>query len=200
MEALLTKIKGIIHENVYSELPKVISQFRIDTPARLSHFLGQCAHESGGFKTTSENLNYRADRLLVVFPKYFNASNVGQYAGKPEKIASRVYGSRMGNGNEASGEGWKYRGRGYKQLTGKNNYAAFDAFVEDDILGNPDLVSTKYPLLSAAWFWHTNKLNAIADKGVSKESITEMTRKINGGVIGIDDRIKRTNAYFSVLK
>jgi len=195
---MIDKLKGKLPEAVLLELPKVMAQFRIDTNNRLAHFLGQCAHESGNFKITSENLNYKTERLLVVFPKYFNKANVSLYGGIPIKIASRVYGNRMGNGSEATGDGYKYRGRGYKQLTGKNNYSAFDAFVEDDIINNPDLIANKYPLLSAAWFWHTNKLNLIADKGVTIAAITEMTKKINGGTIGLHDRINRVK-YFNTL-
>jgi putative chitinase len=200
MSALITKLSGKVPASVLAELPLVFSRFRIDTPDRLAHFLGQCSHESGEFKTVKENLNYSAEGLLKIFPKYFNAANVNNYARKPQAIANRTYANRMGNGNEASGDGFRYSGRGYIQLTGKSNYAAFDAFVDDAIIENPDLVATKYPLLSAAWFWHTNKLNAIADKGVNADTILAITRRINGGTIGLDHRTKETNKFHSLLK
>ena len=122
-----------------------------------------------------------------------------QYARKPEKIASRVYGGRMGNGVEATGEGFKFRGRGYIQLTGKANYMAFDRFVPEDTTTNPDLVATKYPLASAAWFWNKNKINAIADGGATSEVVAKVTRKVNGGVIGLDDRIKHFYQFHNLL-
>jgi putative chitinase len=121
------------------------------------------------------------------------------YARQPEKIASRVYGGRMGNGDEASKEGYKYRGRGYIQLTGKDNYSKFAQTVNDDILNNPDLVASKYPLLSAAWFWNTRLLNQLADEGSSDDVVTKITKKVNGGVIGLDDRIKHFKNYFLLL-
>lgn len=197
---MIEKLQGKIKPSVLAEIPSVIARFRIDTPNRMAHFLGQAAHESGGFNAITEGLNYSAEGLLKTFPKYFNATTAAQYARKQQEIANRVYASRMGNGNEASGDGFRFRGRGYIQLTGKNNYASFDAFVDDDILGNPDLVATKYPLLSAAWFWHTNKLNLIADKGVSTDIITQITKRVNGGTHGLQDRIDKTNHYYNIIK
>jgi putative chitinase len=197
---MINKLTGKVPQSVLSELPLVFSRFRIDTPERLAHFLGQCSHESGEFKVTKENLNYSANGLVKIFPKYFNAAIANSYAMQPQKIANKVYGSRMGNGNEASGDGFKYSGRGFIQLTGKNNYAAFDAYVDDAIIENPDLVATKYPLLSAAWFWHTNKLNAIADKGVNADTILAITKRINGGTIGLPHRTELTNKFYSILK
>jgi putative chitinase len=122
-----------------------------------------------------------------------------QYERKPEKIANRVYASRMGNGNEASGEGWKYRGRGYIQLTGKENYKAFDATVPEDILANPDLVATKYALASAAFFFKKNGLWAICDRGAGMNNVTAVTKRVNGGTIGLIDRQKHFNEFYHLL-
>jgi len=194
---LINKLRGKIPNSVLEELPMVFSRFRIDTPLRLAHFLAQCDHESGGFKAVSENLNYSADRLLKIFPKYFKSLNEARtYHRQPEKIANRVYASRMSNGGITSGDGWRYRGRGYIQLTGRGNYSKFDAFVEDKIIENPDLVATKYPLLSAAWFWHNNKLNLIADRGTNRDVITQVRRRVNGGTIGLDDVVSKFSKYY----
>jgi putative chitinase len=194
------KLKGHIPDTVIAQIPDVAAKFGINTPLRLAHFLAQCGHESGGFKLVNENLNYSADGLKKIFPKYFAQAGLAEsYARQPEKIASRVYGGRMGNGDEASKEGFKFRGRGYIQLTGKSNYTEFDKFVDDDILGNPDLVATKYPLLSAAWFFHKNGLNAISDKGADDATVTSVTKRVNGGTIGLPDRIKHFKEYYSLL-
>lgn len=196
----IKKLQGIVPGAVINQIPLVVNRFKIDSTLRLAHFLAQCAHESGNFAITQENLNYSADGLLKIFPKYFNAANVNAYARQPEKIANKVYASRMGNSGEASGDGWKYKGRGFIQLTGKNNYSLFDKFVDDDILNNPELVATKFPLLSAAWFWDSVKLNAVADKGNSEEVITLVTKKINGGTHGLEDRINKFNKIYTALK
>jgi putative chitinase len=196
----INKLKGHIPDGVLAQIPSVMEKFKIDTPLELAHFLAQCGHESGNFKAVSENLNYSADGLKKIFPKYFPGNLNESYARKPEAIASRVYASRMGNGNEASKEGFRFRGRGYIQLTGKENYAAFDKFVEDDILANPDLVATKYPLLSAAWFFSKNKLNEIASKGADDATVTAVTRRVNGGTIGLADRIKHFKEFYALLK
>ena len=195
------KLKGHIPDTVIAQIPDVAAKFQINTALRLAHFLAQCGHESGGFKHVNENLNYSADGLKKIFPKYFAQAGLAEsYARQPEKIASRVYGGRMGNGDEASKEGFKFRGRGYIQLTGKSNYSEFDKFVNEDILANPDLVATQYPLLSAAWFFHKNGLNAIADKGATDEVVTSVTKRVNGGTIGLPDRIKHFKEYYSLLK
>ena len=196
----INKLKGHIPDGVLAQIPSVMEKFKIDTPLELAHFLAQCGHESGNFKAVSENLNYSADGLKKIFPKYFPGNLNESYARKPEAIASRVYASRMGNGNEASKEGFKFRGRGYIQLTGKANYTEFDKFVEDDILANPDLVATKYPLLSAAWFFSKNKLNEIASKGADDATVTAVTKRVNGGTIGLADRIKHFKEFYSLLK
>jgi putative chitinase len=196
----ICKLKGQITDSVYNEIQSVIDIFSINTPMRLSHFLGQCAHESGNFKFTSENLNYSTKGLIATFPKYFKQPGLAEaYARNPERIASRVYADRMGNGSEGTSDGWKFRGRGYIQLTGKSNYMAFDAFVNENILSEPDLVAKKYPLLSAGWFFHKNKLNNISDKGMSEQVILELTKRINGGTNGLQDRIKYTTKFGKLL-
>lgn len=197
----LSKLKGHVPDSVINQIPGIQEKFAVNTPLRLAHFLAQCGHESGGFRITQENLNYSAKGLQGIFKKYFPSEALAlDYAKKPQKIANRVYGGRMGNGNEASGDGYKFRGRGFIQLTGRDNYKAFDDAVEDNILENPDLVATKYPLASAAWFWNKNKLNQLADKGAATEVVTMITKRVNGGTIGLPDRIKHFNEYYSLLK
>jgi putative chitinase len=196
----LDKLKGHLPETVIAQLPDTITKFELNTPLRLAHFLAQAGHESGGFKLVNENLNYGAKGLLSIFKKYFPTEEKAKlYERKPEKIANLVYGSRMGNGAETTGEGYKFRGRGYIQLTGKDNYKAFDAVVTESIVDNPDLVATKYPLLSAAWFFHKNGLHKIADKGATDAVITEVTKRVNGGTIGLPDRIKHFKEYYALL-
>jgi len=196
----LDRLVGHIPQAVINQIPDTAARFGITSSLRLAHFLAQCGHESGGFRAVSENLNYSAKGLLGIFRKYFTNVNIAmQYERKPEKIANRVYSSRMGNGNEASGEGYKFRGRGYIQLTGKDNYRAFDATVGEDILANPDLVATKYPLASAAFFFKRNNLWAICDRGSSSDVVTAVTKRVNGGTIGLADRQKHFNEYFKLL-
>ena len=195
----LDKLKGHIPDGVIAQIPAVQEKFEINTPLRLAHFLAQCGHESGGFKAVSENLNYGAAGLQSIFKKYFTAESAKEYQRKPEKIANIVYANRMGNGNQASGEGYKFRGRGFIQLTGKDNYTSFDKVVEDDIIANPELVATKYPLLSAAWFFHKNGLHKIADEGATDAVVTKVTKRVNGGTIGLPDRIKHFNEYNNLL-
>ncbi len=149
------------------------------SPVRAAHFFAQTAHESGNFKAFSENLNYSADGLTKIFGKYFDAASAAKAARNPEKIANRVYANRMGNGNEASGDGWKYRGRGALQLTGKENYKAFaDYLKKPEIMDNPDLVATEYSFESAIFFFEKNKLWAICDQGVGDAAITALTKRI----------------------
>jgi len=193
------KLKGHIPDTVIAQIPGVVDKFEINTSLRLAHFLAQTGHESGGFKAVSENLNYGAAGLQSIFKKYFTAESAKEFERKPEKIANIVYANRMGNGPQASGEGYKFRGRGYIQLTGKDNYTAFDKTVEDDILANPDLIATKYPLLSAAWFFHKNGLHKIADEGATDAVVTKVTKRVNGGIIGLPDRIKHFNEYNNLL-
>lgn len=197
----ISKLKGKIPDTVLAQIPEVMEKFQINTPLRLGHFLSQCGHESGNFKAVTENLNYGAKGLMGTFKKYFPTTEKAVlYERKPEKIANCVYANRMDNGDEASGDGYKYRGRGYIQLTGKTNYAAFDKIVTEDILATPELVATKYPLLSAAWYWNSRSLNVNSDKGESDAIVTEVTKKVNGGIIGLDDRIKHFKEFYSLLK
>jgi putative chitinase len=197
----INKLKGHIPDEVLKQLPDTIAKFELNTSLRLAHFLAQAGHESGGFKLVSENLNYGAKGLLGVFKKYFpTQAKAALYERKPEKIANLVYGNRMGNGVEASGDGYKFRGRGYIQLTGKDNYKAFDLVVTENIIDNPDLVATKYPLLSAAWFFHKNSIHRIADEGASDATVTRVTKRVNGGTIGLLDRLKHFKQYYNLLK
>lgn len=193
-------LRGHIPQSVIAQLPQVISEFNITSSLRLSHFLAQCSHESGGFKATVENLNYSADGLKKIFPKYFPGNLNESYARNPEKIASRVYASRMGNGPETTKDGFKFRGRGYIQLTGKENYLKFGKFIGEDLISNPDLVATSYPLASAAFFFESNKLWAICDKGADRATVTAVTKRVNGGTIGLEDRILKFNKFYSLLK
>jgi putative chitinase len=194
----LSKLDTKIPKSVIDQIPQVMDKFGINTQNRLAHFLAQCAHESGNFKFTSENLNYSAKGLTGVFKKYFPTEAVAkQYERKPDAIADKVYGGRMGNTGPHDGS--LYKGRGFIQLTGKTNYAAFDKVVDDDIMANPNLVATKYPLLSAAWFWNSRNLNALADKGATDTVVTEITKKVNGGTHGLADRISKFKLFHSSL-
>ena len=171
------------------------------SPARAAHFFGQTAHETGGFKAFSENLNYGAKGLRGIFGKYFKTdAEALKYERKPEAIANRVYASRMGNGAESSGDGWKYRGRGALQLTGKSNYEAFAKYCNrPDVMTNPDLVATELAFESAMFFFERNKLWAICDQGVTDATILSISKKINGGTHGLEDRKAKTKTYFSQL-
>ena len=171
------------------------------SPVRAAHFFAQTAHESGNFKAFSENLNYSADGLTKIFGKYFDAAAAAKAARNPEKIANRVYADRMGNGNEASGDGWKYRGRGALQLTGKSNYKAFaDYLGKPEIMETPDLVSTTYAFESAMFFFDRNKLWSICDQGVNDAAILALTKRINGGTHGLEDRNAKTKKYYQYVK
>ena len=196
----IEKLKGHIPDTVLAQIPDTAAKFNITNNLRLAHFLSQCGHESGGFKAVSENLNYSADGLKKIFGKYFPGNLNESYAKQPEKIASRVYGNRMGNGDEASKEGYKFRGRGYIQLTGKANYTKFTQFIGEDCVSNPDLVATKYPLASAAFFFDSNKLWAICDRGADDATVTSVTKRVNGGTLGLSDRIKHFKEYYNLLK
>ena len=201
IENLVKRLNGHLPDYVLKELPHVMEKYQINTGLRLAHFLSQCAHESGNFKVRTENLNYSANRLMVVFRKYFPTMEIAlQYQRRPEKIANLVYGDRMGNGDEKSGDGFKFRGRGYIQLTGRNNYEAFQKSIGVDLLNNPDLVATAYPLTSAGWFFETRRINRVADRGITNSVITEVTRLVNGGTNGLDDRIKKFHFFFNILK
>ena len=196
----LEKLRGHVPDAVIAMIPDTAAKFGINTPLRLAHFLAQCGHESGGFKATQENLNYSSKGLMGIFKKYFPTEALAnQYQRKPEAIASRVYGGRMGNGAEATKEGYKFRGRGYIQLTGKENYTAFGKSINEDICANPDKVASNYALLSAAWFFSKNGLHKIADTGSSDQVVTQITKRVNGGTIGLADRIKHFKEYYSLL-
>jgi putative chitinase len=196
----LDALKGHVPQTVIDQIPDTAARFGITTPLRLAHFLAQCGHESGGFRAVQENLNYSAKGLCGIFRKYFPSVTVAmQYERKPEKIANKVYANRMGNGNEASGAGWKFRGRGYIQLTGTENYKSFDATVPEDIIANPDLVATKYPLASAAFFFKKNNLWSICDRGASADVVTAVTKRVNGGTIGLADRQKHFKEFYHLL-
>ncbi len=178
----------------------VVEKYKISNPHRLAHFMAQIAHESGNFQLVNENLNYSAEGLLRVFPKYFkDKATADAYARKPEMIGSRVYANRMGNGDEASKEGFKFRGRGYIQLTGKDNYKAFSQFIREDCVANPELVATKYPMDSAIWFFDKNKLWDICDKGAGEDVVTMVTKRVNGGTHGLDDRLSKFKTFHSLL-
>lgn len=184
-------------EQWYEALCQILPDYEIDTPQRLAAFLAQTAHESGGYRAIKENLNYRAATLRKVFPKYFPTDELAaQYAGKPEMIANKVYGSRMGNGDESSGDGYRYCGRGLIQLTGKDNYTRYAQSLEISVEeASEHLTTFEGCVQSAAWFWENNNLNQWADKG----DILTLTKRINGGTIGLDDRIKHYNHALHVL-
>ena len=168
---------------LYEKYKTLFDKYGINTPLRIAHFLTQISHESG-LKPISENLNYSSERLRQIFPKYFiSKSDADRYARQPERIANRVYANRMGNGNEASGEGWKYRGRGFIQLTGKENYYRLYLDTDLDVIKNPDLLLEEpNALISALWFWNLRKLNALADK----DDLVGIRKKVNGGTIGLE--------------
>lgn len=178
-------------------LTETFNRFQINTPERQASFIGQCQHESGNFKTLRENLNYGAKGLCATWPKRFpTEESAAPYHRNPEKIANKVYADRMGNGDEASGDGWKYSGRGLIQLTGKSNYTLAGDSLSAPLLHSPDLVlEPQYAVLTAGWFWNTNNLNVEADAA----NYTGMTKKINGGTIGLEDRIKHINHALAVL-
>ena len=196
----LQNLKGHIPDSVIAMIPEVAQKFQIDSALRLAHFLAQCGHESGGFRLTKENLNYSAKGLNGIFKKYFpTLESALPYERKPEKIANKVYGGRMGNGPEASGDGAKFCGRGFIQLTGRDNYTAFGKSIGEDVTANPQVVAEKYALLSAAWFFNKNKLHIMADGGATDAVVTSITKRVNGGTIGLPDRIKHFNEYYKLL-
>jgi putative chitinase len=202
MELTKQQLKELLPKNPYVDqwhkaLSQLLPDYEINTPERIAAFIAQCAHESGGFLFLTENLNYKAESLLKVFPKYFKDMTTAKaYEKKPEKIANRIYADRMGNGNEASGDGFKYRGRGLIQLTGKTNYTWFAASLEITPEEAAEYTQTfEGAAQSACWFWETNKINAFADKN----DIVGMTKRINGGTIGLEDRKKHYEHALHVL-
>jgi putative chitinase len=194
---LIPKVKNF--EEWYSNLINILPEYDIDTPKRVAAFMAQCGHESGGFTLMQENLNYSAKGLVGTFKKYFpTEAHAKPYERKPEMIANRVYANRMGNGDEASGEGWYFRGRGIVQITGKNNYTkcSQSLFESNVLVENPDLLlETEYAIHSACWFWSAARLNELADIG----DIKTMTKRINGGFIGLEDRINHYNHAIEIL-
>jgi len=198
LKSLQEKI-GVTADNVWGPgtFKSAMSYYKL-TPVRAAHFFAQTAHETGGYKAFTENLNYSSSGLRSIFGKYFlNESIANNYSRKPEQIANRVYASRMGNGDELSGDGWRYRGRGALQLTGKDNYAAFAKYCNrPDVMSDPDIVATELAFESAMFFFERNKLWAICDQGVNDSTILALTKKINGGTHGLDDRNEKTKKFF----
>jgi putative chitinase len=203
LKSLQGKI-GVTADGVFGPgtMKKAMEFYKL-SPIRAAHFFAQTAHETGNFKAFSENLNYSADGLNKIFPKYFkNAGrDANTYARNPEKIANVVYASRMANGDEASGDGWKFRGRGALQLTGRANYQAFSEYLgKPEIMTNPDLVATEFSFESAMFFFERNKLWAICDQGINDAAILSLTKRINGGTHGLDDRNQKTKKYYEYVK
>jgi putative chitinase len=201
LESLQKKI-GVVSDGVFGKnTMKAAMSFYKMTPLRAAHFFAQTSHETGGFRIFSENLNYSEKGLKGTFSKYFPGNLAEMYARNPEKIANRVYASRMGNGNESSGDGWKYRGRGALQTTGNNNYKAFALYLkEPEVLCNPDLVATDYAFESAIFYFDTNKLWTICDQGVNDATILKLTKRINGGTHGLNDRSEKSYKYYEFVK
>ena len=196
----IQNLRGHIPDSVIKDIPVTAEKFHITTALRLAHFLSQCGHESAGFTAVLENLNYSAEMLKEKFSRYFPDNAYESYARNPVKIGSRVYANRNGNGNEASGEGYRFRGRGYIQLTGKSNYTDFAAFIGEDTVANPDLVATKYPLASAAYFFNSKNIWPVCDRGDNVEVVTAVTKRVNGGINGLPDRIRHFNQFYLLLK
>ena len=201
IKSLQTKIGATADGAFGPKTMKAAMAFYKLTPVRAAHFFGQTAHETGGFKLFAENLNYSANGLMKIFKKYFNDLSALAYARKPEKIANKVYGNRMGNGTEASGDGYKFRGRGALQLTGRSNYEAFAEYLgKSEILLKPEMVANEYAFESAMFFFEKNKLWSICDKGVNDATILKLTKKINGGINGLEHRAVLTKKYYNMLK
>ena len=201
IKSLQTKIGAKADGAFGPKTMKAAMAFYNLTPERAAHFFGQTAHETGVFRTFSENLNYSADGLKKIFKKYFNDLTALAYARNPEKIANKVYGNRMGNGDEASGDGWKFRGRGALQLTGKSNYEAFAKYLgKPEIMDKPEMVADEYAFESAMFFFDKNKLWDICDKGVNDAAMLKLTKRINGGTNGLEHRKALTIKYYNLIK
>lgn len=195
----ITGISDIVKiTSMTNEINDTLKKYDINTPLRIAHFLAQILHESGNFKFMKENLNYSSKGLLTTFPKYFPTEEVATlYARNPDKIANKVYANRMGNGSESSGDGAKFKGRGAIQITGCENYTNLSKDLNVDFIKNPELLeTTKYAMLSAGWFWNKNKLNALADK----DDVLSVTKRINGGTHGLDDRKAKLEKIKAILK
>ena len=193
----ISRLNGIVPAKVLGELPKILDRYELTTKLRLAHFLAQCAHESRNFKVVYEDLNYKPQRIMQVWPKRFpTLLSTKGYAFNPEALANKAYAGVIGNGTEKSGDGWKFRGRGYIQLTGRENYQNFSNYAKlPSVMINPDLVATEYPLQSAAWFWVTRKLNEVADTN----DLNRVTKIVNGGYHGLEDRRAWFNKIFAAL-
>jgi putative chitinase len=201
IKALQTKIGATPDGAFGPKTMKAAMEFYKLSAVRAAHFFGQTSHETGEFKTFSENLNYSAAGLKKIFKKYFNDLTALAYARNPEKIANKVYGNRMGNGVEASGDGWKFRGRGALQLTGKSNYEAFAKYLcKPEIMDKPEMVADEYAFESAMFFFDKNKLWDICDKGVNEDSMLKLTKRINGGTNGLEHRKALTIKYYNLIK
>lgn len=197
----LAGLSGKLPAAVIAQIPATAAEFGITTNLRLAHFLAQCALESTGFTATVENLNYSAQRIPKVFGKYFKNVDPAGYAHNPQKLGSRVYANRMGNGDEASGDGFNFRGRGYIQLTGKNNYASFSTFVGEDCVANPDLVATKYPLASAAFYFSSNNIWKICDRGADDATVRKVSTAVNGDPPNaVSERLQNFRKFMQALR
>lgn len=195
----INNLYGNIPDMIFDQLQEVMDNYEINTLLRLSHFISQCSHESANFTRFRENLNYSASGLLRVFPKYFPNGLEKEYERQPMKIANRVYANRYNNGNEESGDGWTYRGAGILMLTFKQNFELLTEDLGIDFVSEPDLVATDYALISAAWFFKVNNLLPICDRGADVKTITQLTKRINGGVNGLNMRIEEFNKYYALL-
>lgn len=207
----IERLRGHIPDVVINQLPSVISKFNITNTLRLAHFLSQCSHESGEFRVVFENLNYSEDGLLRIFKKDFDINKdkvlsdfekkkAKELARNPQKIANFVYANQNGNGGESTGDGWKFRGRGYIQLTGRSNYNRFSQFLGVDAINNPDIVANNFALASAAFFFNSNSLWSICDKGSSDSVVKALTLRVNGGYNGLEDRVVKFKKFFNLLK
>ncbi len=207
----INKLKGVIPDSVILQLPNVMAKFNINTSLRLAHFLSQCAHESIDFKVVFENLNYSEAGLLALFKSDFDVNKdrilsdfekkkAKELERNPQKIANFVYANQNGNGGESTGDGWKFRGRGYIQLTGRENYKNFTKFIGVDAVTSPDIVANTFPLASAAFFFNDNALWSICDKGSSDAVVLALTKRINGGTNGYDDRLLKFKKYYNLVK
>lgn len=196
-----SKLIGVIPNNVIAQLDAAILQYpEINSKCRVAHLLGQCKEETGDYAHTHENLNYTGKALWSLFHKHFtDQDEANTYARQPERIANRIYANRMGNGDEASGDGWDYRGRGYLQITGKSNYQALGDSIGVDLVSDPELVETDYPMLSAAWFFTSHNIWTLCDKGMDVATITIVTHHVNGGELGLPQRIQYTTDIYNAL-
>lgn len=192
----INNLTGYIPDKVLSKIPNIKE---ITNNLRLAHFLSQISHESQNFTRVFENLNYSTQGLQNIFPKQFNYQDAIKYAHNQQSIANRAYASRMGNGDESSGDGWKYRGKGYLQLTGHDNHALFSKYIGVDCCLSPDLIATEYPLESAAFFFTANNIWSLCDKGSELQNVSEVTKKINPAKAGFSDRLMRFNKIYGLL-